>query len=106
MAWLTQTAGMFAAPPAGSWSIRIAQADQQDWGKEGSFRWIINDKNINSYPAWSPDGTRIAFHRLVLGKGKGFGIFTMKPDGSDLRELPKGPQETCEYPAFSSGSAK
>ena len=83
----------------------MPEADQQDWGKEGSFRWIINDKDINSYPAWLSDGTRIAFHRLVLGKGKGFGIFTIKPDGSDLRELPKGPQEICEYPSFSNGPA-
>ena len=35
VAWLTQTAGMFASPPAGSWSIRIAQADSAGLGQGG-----------------------------------------------------------------------
>lgn len=103
VAWLTETEGVLARPPAGAWSVRLAAASQADWSKEGSYRWIINDRNINSYPAWSPDGKRVAFHRLVLGKGQGFGIFTINADGSDLRELPKQAKEICEYPSFSPG---
>lgn len=72
----------------------------------GVFRWIINDKNINSYPAWSPDAERVAFHRLVLGKQAGFGLYTIKGDGSDLKALPRQAKEICEYPSFSPESAK
>jgi TolB protein len=100
VAWLTQTAGVLAAPPAGSWSIRVARADRPDWSQEGSFQWVINDGSINSYPAWSPDGQRIAFHRLVVGQGRGFGLFTIGPDGAGLKELPRAAGEICEYPCF------
>lgn len=106
VAWLTQTAGPLAVPPAGSWGIRVAGADQPDWSKEGSFRWVINDGNINSYPAWSPDGKRMTFHRLVLGQGKGFGLATIAPDGTGLKELPKATGEVCEYPCFVPVSGK
>lgn len=100
VAWLTQTAGMLAHPPAGSWGIRVARADQQDWTAEKAFRWVINDEEISSYPAWFPDGASLAFHRLVLGSGKGFGIHTIKLDGSELKELPRPKAETGEYPCL------
>jgi Tol biopolymer transport system component len=36
------------------------------------------------YAAWSPDGRRIAFTYVV---GGGFDLFTIRPDGTDLRRL-------------------
>ena len=36
------------------------------------------------YAAWSPDGRRIAFTYVVDG---GFDLFTVRPDGTDLRRL-------------------
>jgi len=47
-------------------------------------------------PAWSWDGRRIAFHRGLDNPGPA-GIYTMNPDGSDLRFLVEGGQ----YPAWS-----
>ena len=43
-------------------------------------------------PIWSPDGTRIAFisdHESMgsATEGPSFGVYTMSPDGSDLRRL-------------------
>ena len=37
-----------------------------------------------------------AIQGQTTSTGKGFGIFTVKPDGSDLRALPKGPRKICE----------
>ncbi len=39
-------------------------------------------------PAWSPDGTQIAFTRVRNAVGQ---IFAMRPDGSDVRKLTSGP---------------
>ncbi|MCQ4041341.1 LpqB family beta-propeller domain-containing protein [Streptantibioticus rubrisoli] len=39
-------------------------------------------------PAWSPDGSRIAF---CAYRGGGFHVWTMAPDGSGLRQLTDGP---------------
>jgi len=58
-------------------------------------------------PAWSPDGKRIAFagttsHQMFE---KGFmnlqGIFTAKPDGSDVRQIAGNPDWFCGYPSWS-----
>ncbi|MFD8087666.1 amidohydrolase family protein [Kitasatospora sp. NPDC059722] len=39
-------------------------------------------------PAWSPDGSALAF---CAYQGGGFHLWTMAPDGSDLRQLTSGP---------------
>jgi Tol biopolymer transport system component len=58
-------------------------------------------------PAWSPDGRRIAFagttgHQMF---DKGFmnlqGIFTAKPDGSDVRQIAGNPDWFCGHPSWS-----
>ncbi|HUO21577.1 MAG TPA: hypothetical protein VMU59_03595 [Caulobacteraceae bacterium] len=41
--------------------------------------------DYDNLPAWSPDGSRIVFSRR-LGDGN-FDIFTIRPDGSDLKRL-------------------
>jgi TolB protein len=44
---------------------------------------LTNDKFIDSYPAWSPDGKKIAF-MCNLGRTA---VYTMNADGSDRRRL-------------------
>ncbi len=55
-------------------------------GDGNNARRITNASGDDSYPAWSPDGGRLAF-RSDRGGG---GIFTMKPDGSDVQLVVAG----------------
>jgi Tol biopolymer transport system component len=49
---------------------------------DSSTRVLTNDDD--DLPAWSPTGERIAFTRAVDG---GHDIFSIRPDGTDLRRL-------------------
>jgi TolB protein len=49
-------------------------------------------------PSWSPAGNRIAFTARAEGK---FAVFTVAPDGSDLRQVAGAPDGDCEDPSFS-----
>jgi WD40 repeat protein len=44
----------------------------------------------DNFPFWSPDGSRICFTRDVGGV-QAFDIFTVRPDGSELRHLVNAP---------------
>jgi TolB protein len=46
-------------------------------------RKLTHDGACYTYPAWSPDGTRLAFHRQR-------GIWTMNVNGTGLRQLTHG----------------
>ncbi len=52
-----------------------------------SIQELTND--FDNLPAWSPDGSLITFTRRVAGGN--FDIFTIRPDGSDLRRLTTSP---------------
>ncbi|HEX9204998.1 MAG TPA: hypothetical protein VF853_03625 [Candidatus Deferrimicrobiaceae bacterium] len=49
-------------------------------------------------PSWSPAGNRIAFTARAEGK---FSVFTVAPDGSDLREVAAAPDADCEDASWS-----
>ncbi len=51
---------------------------------------ITNYPYDDSEPAWSPDGSRIAFSTERAPTGPAAEIWTMRPDGSDLREITHG----------------
>jgi TolB protein len=56
---------------------------------------ILGDASDNSSPAWSPDGTVIAFARSTPSVGNA-DIWTMSPDGSDLMQLTSRPRQETE----------
>lgn len=45
------------------------------------------DQLAADYPAWSPDGSRIAFNKTSTTASHAFALATVRPDGSDLRTL-------------------
>ena len=53
------------------------------------------------YPAWSPDGSRIAFMAQepdASGSNPDYNLFVMNADGTDVRRLTDAPGEDC-WPA-------
>lgn len=51
---------------------------------------VENYSDIDGHPAWSPDGTLIAFKSFRLGNAE---IFVMNSDGSDIRRITNTPTE-------------
>src|SRR5688572_4747618 len=51
---------------------------------DGKRTVAANFRGSNSAPAWSPDGTRLA---VCLSREGGSQVFTVNPDGSNLRRL-------------------
>ena len=59
---------------------------------------VTNDPHQDDQPAWSPDGSLIAFAR----EGQTFddgGLFTVRPDGTSLTQL-SGPGDADRGPAW------
>ncbi len=65
----------------GNGEIFIAHAD----GK--GAKNLTNDKAENSYPAWSPDGKKVAF---TSNRGGILHIYVMDIDGGNVKQLTKG----------------
>jgi Tol biopolymer transport system component len=58
-------------------------------------RRLTNDPHLDREVVWSPDGSRIAFHSNRDGE---FRVWTIRPDGSDLRRVTSG--EAALYPIW------
>jgi TolB protein len=71
------------------------QSDLAIINADGSgLRWLTRTHALETDPVWSPDGQLIAFasdRHVKRGKlernGKAFEIYTMRPDGTDIRRL-------------------
>jgi Tol biopolymer transport system component len=74
-----------ASNKSGNWDIYVVQP------ATGEAKNLTDDKAVDYAPAWSPDGLRIAF---VSDRDGAPGIWTMKPDGTDLKPLAKKQKAT------------
>ncbi len=62
------------------------------------YRRLTQDAHRNRVPRWSPDGQRIVFYSDRSGS---YEIWTIKPDGSDLKQLTNTPGQSINYPSWS-----
>jgi uncharacterized delta-60 repeat protein len=59
--------------------------------ENGNRQDLTNGPEWDSMPSWSPDGSRILFSRNLFDNGHtGLTLHTIKPDGTDIRELSSG----------------
>ena len=66
---------------------------------DGSVRTLTTD--YDNFPSWSPGGDRIVFSRLA---NDDFDIYTIRPDGTDVRQLTESPGNDS-HPAWSADGA-
>jgi Tol biopolymer transport system component len=63
---------------------------------------LTNNEGIDAFPAWSPDGTQIAFRSE---RGENSDIYVMNIDGTNLRRLTTH-EATDTQPSWSSDGAR
>jgi Tol biopolymer transport system component len=87
--------------PDGKWIVgsRESQEDVALVRTDGTdFRLLTDDPHRDRVPRWSSDGSRIAFYSNRSGK---YEIWSVKPDGSDLKRLTNLTEMPTRYPIWS-----
>jgi Tol biopolymer transport system component len=80
-------------------SSRDGDAEIYSMNADGSgLTRLTNDPGPDLHPTWSPDGSKIAFSRLL--EGANFEIFVMDADGTDQTNLTDNPASD-QIPAWS-----
>ncbi|WP_155840008.1 amidohydrolase family protein [Hyphomonas jannaschiana] len=99
---MTEGTNMSAAmSPDGSTLILALQGVLWSVPAGGGAATALTPAEMDSHePAWSPDGSLIAFYTYA---SNGFTIWTMKPDGSELTQRTFGPSD-ARYPTFTPDS--
>lgn len=83
------------APPPGESPLHASQIYLMD-GDGSNVRRLTENDHMDNFPAPSPDGTRIVFHRRVGGRGQ-FQLFMISADGVGEKQL-TGPPGLSGFP--------
>lgn len=83
---------VFASNRSGNYEIYLRAAN-------GEERNLTNNLAEDAHPSWSPGGDRIIF--VSNRSGSYFQIYTMRPDGADVRQVASIPGNNAMYPRFS-----
>jgi Tol biopolymer transport system component len=66
--------------------------------KTGTTRVLITGPNVAAFPGFAPDGTRLAFLRVVADSSpQTINVYTMKPDGSDVHLATPTPIDDADW---------
>jgi len=71
----------------------VYDSENQSWYFKEELERLTNNLAKDSEPAWSPDGSKIAF---TTDRDGNFEIYVMNPDGSGLKNLTNNPAKDSE----------
>jgi len=85
------------SPPPGSNRFEIYTMNA-----DGSHQTrLTNNTFQDTFPMWSPDGTRLAFTSNRDGPSSNFEVYTMNPDGTDVRRVTDSPAGQDSHSSWS-----
>jgi Tol biopolymer transport system component len=95
--------GAHAAFPGANGKIAFSTGDIQTMNPDGTgVASLTGDSFMDEHPAWSPDGTKLAFQRSGFGESD---IYVINADGTGLTRLTNNPARDVD-PAWSPDGTK